>query len=651
MSRTSKLPLDGLANLNEALLVLAEIFPNVRPEVFREMLGTFSPESRLQVITEQLLRHQEKWVKGRWRIAANGTSSQILKEVFEVNRAQDAAPPVADSVPLEETFRTESYKKAALGALGLEFRTLRKSTIAGVLTEQNYSYTLSRPVLAGLAAKSWSISLSSLLLRWKKSGQAAPESHYLVVWNKQTSENPSGIPQLKPTGSEELDAELEESVLQPLLRQRAETQDLISSELATLLNEQEAETAGAIYECECCFSDTTFENMTTCSTGQHTICFRCIQHSVSEALFGQSWQLNIDHSRSQLACLAPSSSPCEGCIPHQATQRAILQTRGGEQMWQKLDIRLANEALQSSGAELVRCPFCHYAEVDDVYYPSRVGNFRLNLSNPIRLLFLTDLAVGIFPALLSYGLLAPHLHLPTLRTLVQSAFHRLMRATHLPPRLRCRNPACAWPSCRLCRGAWRDPHVCHEAAALSLRTTVEAARTAALKRACPACGLAFVKESGCNKMVCVCGYAMCYVCRQGLGRKPGAAAPARPPEEVPRGRANLLGLGALLGADGPEPDAPGEGEGYRHFCQHFRPMGGRCTECDRCDLYRGEDDDEIVRRAGERAEREWRHREGEAARGVVLGGKVKDDSEPAFEGFPGVLQALICWWFALVFKV
>lgn len=68
-------------------------------------------------------------------------------------------------------------------------------------------------------------------------------------------------------------------------------------------------------------------------------------------------------------------------------------------------------------------------------------------------------------------------------------------------------------------------------------------------------------------------------------------------------------------------DAPvDEPEGYRHFCQHFRPAGGRCAECDKCDLYRGEDEEEVVRRAGERAEREWREREGLA--GDVVGAVV-----------------------------
>lgn len=56
-------------------------------------------------------------------------------------------------------------------------------------------------------------------------------------------------------------------------------------------------------------------------------------------------------------------------------------------------------------------------------------------------------------------------------------------------------------------------------------------------------------------------------------------------------------------------------EGYAHFCQHFRgeSPGGKCMECDKCDLYRVEDDAILLRRAAEHAERLWREREGWAA--------------------------------------
>jgi hypothetical protein len=53
------------------------------------------------------------------------------------------------------------------------------------------------------------------------------------------------------------------------------------------------------------------------------------------------------------------------------------------------------------------------------------------------------------------------------------------------------------------------------------------------------------------------------------------------------------------------------GEGYRHFCEHFRPVPGQqCHECNKCDLYKAEDEDVMVKTAGEEAERLWREKEG-----------------------------------------
>jgi hypothetical protein len=55
----------------------------------------------------------------------------------------------------------------------------------------------------------------------------------------------------------------------------------------------------------------------------------------------------------------------------------------------------------------------------------------------------------------------------------------------------------------------------------------------------------------------------------------------------------------------------GNGEGYRHFCEHFRPNGGRgCTECSKCDLYRCEDDEVVIKKAKEEAEKQWMEKEG-----------------------------------------
>jgi hypothetical protein len=120
-------------------------------------------------------------------------------------------------------------------------------------------------------------------------------------------------------------------------------------------------------------------------------------------------------------------------------------------------------------------------------------------------------------------------------------------------------------------------HVCHESALVALRTQVEQAMSMAVKRVCPRCNTSFVKNSGCNKLTCPCGYKMCYVCRKDIG-----------------------GTG-----DGPDV-------GYRHFCQHFRPHGDgrKCDQCNLCNLWETEDTDEVLRRAKEEAERKWREAEG-----------------------------------------
>jgi len=67
----------------------------------------------------------------------------------------------------------------------------------------------------------------------------------------------------------------------------------------------------------------------------------------------------------------------------------------------------------------------------------------------------------------------------------------------------------------------------------------------------------------------------------------------------------------------------GNGEGYRHFCEHFRPTGGRgCGQCNKCDLYRCEDEEVVVRKAKEEAEKRWIEAGGENEK-VLKGAKRK----------------------------
>ncbi|KZV74428.1 hypothetical protein PENSPDRAFT_648058 [Peniophora sp. CONT] len=83
---------------------------------------------------------------------------------------------------------------------------------------------------------------------------------------------------------------------------------------------------------------------------------------------------------------------------------------------------------------------------------------------------------------------------------------------------RCQNPECEQISCRKCKKIDHLPKTCAEVdedKKLEGRHAVEEAMTAALMRNCPKCKKAFIKESGCNKMVCpYCTTLSCYVCRQ-----------------------------------------------------------------------------------------------------------------------------------------
>jgi len=510
-----------LRELNNSLVALAAIFPDVQVEVFREMLSSFDEESRLAVVTETLLKHKMKWVRGRYRVA--------VKEAAQPESRRETQHGSKGNVPAEEKFRSAGYRKAVKSITYQEFKGLSRSTINAVLAEFNHSYTLARPTLVALSSKSWRFSLSSIFLRRKPISSSEVEHHPLVIW--QSTGQGSIIPTLKATGSPELDKELFDSLIRPIQQRRLLELEEKDHTLALELNNTEAEKNDGLHDCECCFTSVTFEELSACDTGGHFICFQCVRRSVNEAVFGQGWQRNIDLDCGTLRCVAAMSDDCQGCIPQELVRRAFDEDKAGH--------------------------------------------------------VILILGVGMIPFLLPVFLVFSFLFLLVSSqqtfgdfavTYLNSSIIRLRRK-RLGLKFVCQSETCGRSSCISCSKAWNDIHICHESSLLALRTQVELAMSLAIKRTCPRCNTSFVKSSGCNKLTCVCGYQMCYVCRKDIGN----------------------------------------GEGYRHFCEHFRPNGGRgCTECSKCDLYRCEDDEVVVKKAKEEAERQWMEKEG-----TVLGGDEK----------------------------
>lgn len=584
-------PLDpetpDLRELNNCLEALVAVFPDVQIDVFREMISSFDGESRLALVADALLKNKATWVKGRWRIVDGGGAAAAPRPApsKRATSRRQATAGVGETSLLQdnEVFRSPAYQKAAKLLAWHEFKGLSRPTITAVLAEYNYSYLDARPTLVGLSSRSWSYTISSLFLRRKPVTSTEAEDHPLVVWK--SSGRGSIIPCLKSTGNAELDRELFDCLIAPLRERSRDAQVEKDRTLAISLNTAEAEESDGTHDCACCFTSATFEELTSCNAEGHLVCFRCVQHSISEAVFGQGWRRNIDPESGTLVCPAVDSDECKGRIPADHIQRAMMEEKRGAEIMHKFDQRLAEHSLVASDMPLVRCPFCSYAEVDDIYLPVHESDLSIRTDSFYGIAFLV-LCLTLFPFVL-LTLLISTLGASILgsgysiRDYLSTQFNAALvrhRRRRRGLKFTCLAPGCRRTSCLSCNKEWVDVHVCHESSLVALRTQVEQAMSMAIKRVCPRCNTSFVKTAGCNKLTCPCGYKMCYVCRKDIG-----------------------------GTD--DPDGPDVG--YRHFCDHFRPEGdGRqCKQCDRCNLWQSEDTDKVLEGARREAERRWRETE------------------------------------------
>ncbi|KID92387.1 RING finger protein (Zin) [Metarhizium guizhouense ARSEF 977] len=546
----------NLRELNTSLEALAAVFPDIQIEVFRELLSNFDGESRLALVANALLKNRVDWVKGRWKVVDK----------------QEAA---AASLPKSDMFRSQEYIQAVRTLAVHEFRGLSKSTVNAVLAESNHSYLDARRTLVTLSSKSWRFTIQSLLLRRKPLTTGEAENHPLVVW-RSTGQG-SITPTVRTTGNAELDRELYDALIRPLKQKMKDDREVKDRILAVLVNNEEAEAASATHECACCFIDYSFEEFTSCSRDGHMICYKCVQSSIKEALFGQGWLSNINTDTGTLKCLAVDGGGCTGHISSEYIHRAFMEEKSGADILHKLDQRLAEHSLVASKVPLIHCPFCNYAEIDDIYLPSREARLRFKLRNVYNLVIIS-IVIGALIVISPFALVAALICVAVsveqnmwrdIGAEWNKAVHRHCRRRR-GLRFSCQNPKCARVSCLSCHKAWTDIHVCNESSLVALRTQVEQAMSMAIKRVCPRCNTSFVKNAGCNKLTCPCGYKMCYVCRADLSD-----------------------------------------EGYRHFCDHFRPDGDPrpCTQCDRCNLWESEDIDTVLREAREVAEKKWRETE------------------------------------------
>ena len=404
----------------------------------------------------------------------------------------------------------------------------------------------------------------------------------------------------RPTGCAQLDEEI-----YALGRPERDAQSSRDEQLARSINEDEHAQAGALFECECCFGDFTWEDITVCTNG-HFFCHGCLDRSVKEALYGQGGCLFRE--KGSVHCISSVALPaCQGFVASTLLPQALPT-----ETFDRLEQRFSRDQLQSSGLPLVHCPACTYAVVDTSMLPplrpTAMGTLVLLVMFIVRLfsqyfLVLVPLHLSIFTYLWStrskpYGMV-----LGTARTWVMDAMTRVRRRRiGVPMIFKCENPQCRISTCIKCGKEWTAFHNCHREALDSQRLYVESAMSEAVKRTvwifvlsesswqyssitqCPRCRMSFVKTGGCNMLTCPCGYEMCYICRADVG-----------------------------------------GVRYKHFCQHFRLEPRQpCSECDRCNLYEDEDEHAIAGAAAQRAAKEW----SEKKHANITGGSPVDPIRP-----------------------
>ncbi|KAF7732144.1 hypothetical protein EC973_006399 [Apophysomyces ossiformis] len=414
--------------------------------------------------------------------------------------------------------RSETYKSEALMQLAVDYPQIWKSSIRAVLAENNWDYLNSYAQLAEIGSGGFWNSIRNFFLHWSFTRRGSSSSPSSSSSSSSSSEN-----------YEPSEPELIEEIGQ-LRRSKAEAQSNEDEKIAHQINEIEYTDCEQLITCLCCYSDCTFEQLAFCSEGDHGFCHSCIRRYISEGLFGQG----ALRGAARIGCI--SFSGCRGCLPSRMLQRVLSQD-----LWSAYEASLFEANIKHSHGTIVQCASCAYSEIDESTKPLAAA---LEKAEPL--------------------LRVARWMMWDLRRDIQTVYDRVVRERR-GNAFQCRNPACKKLTCLQCMRTIRGLHQCWEEEQDGLRLYVEKAMADAVKRTCPVCNLSFQKSDGCNKIVCRCGYAMCYVCRRDISK-----------------------------------------QSYSHFCDHFRDVpGAPCDKCKKCDLYKLDPEEEAVQKAAAKARKEY----------------------------------------------
>ena len=248
-----------------------------------------------------------------------------------------------------------------------------------------------------------------------------------------------------------------------LVRQRAlDAQAAVDAKLALQITEDEYD---QLITCQCCYGDYVIEQLLFCSEGAHMFCYNCIQHYISEGLFGQG----ALRGKARIACI--SMDACDGCFSHDKLKSVLT-----EDIWQAYQTSIFEENMRSCQSKIVRCSACGYCEIDEFTAPLHTTLQRLAyLVTMARWIMVFFIVTMLYNSAFFWLVVCPLLLIASqwdLKGDIERAYDRI--ACHRRGSVfQCRNPECARLTCVLCQHRVRGLHKCWEKEQDGLRLYVE----------------------------------------------------------------------------------------------------------------------------------------------------------------------------------
>ncbi|KAI7853059.1 hypothetical protein BDC45DRAFT_545755 [Circinella umbellata] len=454
-------------------------------EALRLLATEFFPDCNVAYIREKLLKYDHSYVEQ--------VANELLQEKAYPERLEYGKLDRSDLI------KSDTYRIHAEAQLAIDYPQVWKSSIRAVLAENNWDYVQSYDQLQDMGSGGFWTTIRNFFRHWSFPSTSSSSSLFVIP----SASSPSSSKIFNNNhhrGDDDKDDDNKEFEhdLQIIRRRALDIQSKEDAKIALEINEHEYD---ELITCQCCYGDYVIEQLTFCSEGTHVFCHECIQHYISEGLFGQGSL----RGAARIPCISMEND-CDGCFQHDILEKIVLS----QDIWSAYQKSIFEENLRHS--KTARCSACGYCELDESTLPLDTALQRLKVmmvvARWIMVLFLlyivmtlllykkenkdssfvvVALLLLVYNPLMFIIVFTMVLMLNTrfgqwnLKEDIETVYDRIACARR-GSIFQCRNPDCRRLTCVVCHHIVRGLHKCWEKEQDGLRLYVEKAMADAVKR-------------------------------------------------------------------------------------------------------------------------------------------------------------------------